>query len=538
MKHLLRLAVVMAVLHPLAGCAQSTDSFTFNVELVPVELPDLPGIHSYAHAQHDGKWLIIGGRLDGLHARQPFNAFPANSNNTLMMVVDLAASAVYTASVDQLPTALAEQFQSTNLNYHQVNDVLFIAGGYAFSETANDHITHPRIAALSVPEVIEAIVSGSALDGLIDYIDDDFFAVTGGHLQVLGDKMALVGGHRFDGRYNPMNNPTFTQTYTDAIRLFSASFTDGTLTVGDFETWTDAVNLHRRDYDLLPYRDSEGNSGLTLFSGVFQINEDLPYLYPVAITADGFTPIPEFSQYLSQYHNACVSLYSAESGETHALFFGGMSQFYYQNDVLVEDQLVPFVKTVSRVTRFADGTMEEFLLPVEFDAFRGASAEFFPAEDVAVDAVSGLVLLDELTDDSFTLGYLVGGINSGQLNPFSVNQTTSTSASSAVFEVRLTRTTTSVGTPVVKEVSPEVTVYPNPVEGAFHIGFDLAVPTDVVVLLTDTKGALVMNQSLGTLDAGTQDLELELYEDFSGEVLLVTVVFGNRHYVTKRAVVR
>jgi hypothetical protein len=248
--------------------------------------------------------------------------------------------------------------------------------------------------------------------------------------------------------------------------------------------------------------------------------------------------VTTFNQYLSQYHNACVSLYSADAQQTHALFFGGMSQFYYQNDVLVEDQLVPFVKTVSRVTRFADGGMAEFRLPVEFDAFRGASAEFFPAEDVPVDAGTGLVLLDEITADSFTLGYVVGGINSGQLNPFSVNQTSSTSASSVVFEVRLTRTTVSVGTPVVNESAPEVTVYPNPVEGVFHIGFALNAPIDVAVMLTDTKGTLVMNEPLGTLSAGAQDLELELYEDFSGEVLLVTVVFGNRHYVTKRVVVR
>ncbi|MGF1563866.1 MAG: hypothetical protein ACFCUH_00720 [Flavobacteriales bacterium] len=538
MKHLLRWAVVLAAMQPVLGCTQNTNSFTYNLELVPVDLPDLPGIHSYAHAQHDGKWLIIGGRLDGLHARQPFNSFPANSNNTLMMVVDLEASAVYTASVDQLPTALAEQFQSSNLNYHQVGEVLYLVGGYAFSASADDHITQPRIAALSVPEVIEAIVEGGSFDGLIDYIDNDFFAVTGGQLHVLGNRLALVGGHRFDGRYNPMNNPTFTQSYTNGIRLFTASFVDGVLTVGDFETWSDPVHLHRRDYDLLPYRTADGTNGLTLFSGVFQLNEDLPFLYPVAITEEGYTPVTEFNQYLSQYHNACVSLYSADAQQTHALFFGGMSQFYYQNDVLVEDQLVPFVKTVSRVTRFADGAMAEFRLPVEFDAFRGASAEFFPAEDIPVDSETGLVLLDEITADSFTLGYVVGGINSGQLNPFSVNQTSSTSASSVVFEVRLTRTTVSVGTPVVNESAPEVTVYPNPVEGIFHIGFALNAPIDVVVMLTDTKGTLVMNEPLGTLSAGAQDLELELYEDFSGEVLLVTVVFGNRHYVTKRLVVR
>lgn len=538
MKHLLRLALVLAVLQPVAGCTQNTDSFTYTLELVPVDLPDLPGIHSYAHAEHEGMWLIVGGRLDGLHARQPFNSFPAGSNNTLMIVVDVAQSAVYTASVNQLPAPLAEQFQSSNINYHQVGDVLYLAGGYAFSASAGDHITQPRMAALSVPEVIGAIVEGGSFDGLIDYIDNDFFAVTGGHLQVVGEKLALVGGHRFDGRYNPMNNPTFTQTYTDGIRLFTASFVDGVLTVGDFETWADPVHLHRRDYDLLPYRDADGTHGLIVFSGVFQINEDLPFLYPVAITEEGYTPITEFNQYLSQYHNACVSVYSAEAQQTHALFFGGMSQFYYQDDVLVEDQLVPFVKTVSRVTRFADGAMAEFRLPVEFDAFRGASAEFFTAADLPVDGSTGLVLLDEIALNSFTLGYVVGGINSAQLNPFSVNQTSATSASSSVFEVRLTRTATPVGTPVVNEPAPEVTVYPNPVEDVFHIGFALNIATDVAVMLADTKGTLVMNKPLGTLGAGPHDLELELYDDFSGEVLLVTIVFGNRHYVTKRVVVR
>lgn len=104
--------------------AQSNDSFPFSVEIIPVAIPDLPGIHSFAQAQHEGKWLIVGGRLDGLHARQPFNAFPAESNNTFMIVVDIEQATVYTASVDALAPAVAEQLQSSNINFHQVGDVL------------------------------------------------------------------------------------------------------------------------------------------------------------------------------------------------------------------------------------------------------------------------------------------------------------------------------------------------------------------------------------------------------------------------------
>jgi len=57
---------------------QSQSNFNYELSLVPVSVTNLPGLHSYAYAQYQGKWLIIGGRKDGLHARQPFNAFPAS----------------------------------------------------------------------------------------------------------------------------------------------------------------------------------------------------------------------------------------------------------------------------------------------------------------------------------------------------------------------------------------------------------------------------------------------------------------------------
>lgn len=55
--------------------SQAQSSFPFDVVLTPINVTGLPGLHSYAFAQHNGKWLIIGGRKDGIHARQPFNAF-------------------------------------------------------------------------------------------------------------------------------------------------------------------------------------------------------------------------------------------------------------------------------------------------------------------------------------------------------------------------------------------------------------------------------------------------------------------------------
>ena len=39
-------------------------NFDYEFSLVPVSVEDLPGLHSYAFAQHGEKWLIVGGRKD------------------------------------------------------------------------------------------------------------------------------------------------------------------------------------------------------------------------------------------------------------------------------------------------------------------------------------------------------------------------------------------------------------------------------------------------------------------------------------------
>ena len=63
-------------------CKESMEQSTFdyNVQITPITISTLPGLHSYAFAQHNGKWLIIGGRTDGLHRRQPFASFDINGD--------------------------------------------------------------------------------------------------------------------------------------------------------------------------------------------------------------------------------------------------------------------------------------------------------------------------------------------------------------------------------------------------------------------------------------------------------------------------
>ena len=72
-----------------------------------------------------------------------------------------------------------------------------------------------------------------------------------------------------------------------------------------------------------------------------------------------------FSQFLGNYHCARLPLYAQSADEMHTLFFGGISQYWLnEDDSLMRDNRLPFVRTVSRVSRLADGRYEE----VAFDA--------------------------------------------------------------------------------------------------------------------------------------------------------------------------
>lgn len=521
------LSLVFFTFLTLAGRPQN--SFPYSIELEPVEIQGLPGLHSYAHGQVDGKWVIFGGRLDGLHARQPFNAFPASANNTSIFIVDPNVGTVETGSISGLATPVREQLQGTNMNFCQDGDVLYILGGYAYSISEDDHITFPRITAVNLPGVLDAVSNGLDLSPHFTWLDDDFFAVTGGHLNKLGNTFFLAGGHRFDGRYNPMNNPTFTQTYTNAIRSFEIQNNGGELEALNYSELIDPVHLRRRDYNLLPQVFEDGTHGFTIFSGVFQINADLPFLYPVDFTSSAIVPRTEFSQYLNHYHSPCVALYDGDSGETHSLIFGGMSQYYFEGEQLIEDDLVPFVSSIARVSRSSDGALTEYLLPVSFPQLQGAGAEFI-MNWALPHTESELILLDEINEDEFVLGYIYGGISSTLLNPFSFNQTTATSADDVVYRVRLIRDETSVVSRVDVPADAGMIVYPNPSNGVFTIQIALDSSSEVYVLINDRSGRMLMNENLGIVEKGEHEFEVTLLDTTNVNSVIVTCVFDHRYY--------
>lgn len=510
--------------------------FNYSVKIKPVTIAGFPGLHSFAVAQSGGKWLIIGGRTDGLHARQPFNAFQAADNNTSIYVVDVNAQQFWSAPLNTLAVPLQEQLQSTNTVFYQDADSLYIIGGYAYSNTAADHITFPNMTSVAVTGLINAVISGSTITPYFKQITDTVFAVSGAQLGKIGQTFYLVGGHRFDGRYNPMGNPTYTQTYTDGIRKFSINNSGSQLSYSNYSVITDQVHLHRRDYNLVPQVFPNGDDGYLLSSGVFQVGIDLPFLYPVEITAAGYTPVTTFSQYLSNYHSATTALYDSTSNTMHSLFFGGMSQYTIVNNTLVQDNNVPFVKTISRLSRDSNGLLEEHAFPNEMPVLIGASSEFILNQNLS-HYQTEIIKLAALPPDSALAGHICGGIYSTQTNPFTNNNTGVTSAHPVIYEVWLINNPLSVQPPLDGKNPLELQVFPNPAESDFKLRINLPYKGNMDVLITDINGRIVAKRSLFAMPAGLQVVPMNNGVNLPAGVYQVNVVFDGRFCARERLVI-
>lgn len=518
---------------------QAQSNFPYELSLEPVSVTSLPGLHSFAFGQFAGRILVVGGRVDGLHPRQPFNSFPASSNNTMLYVIDVENNQVYSSDLSSLGTSIQEQLQSTNMNFFQDGNTLYIIGGYSYSNTANDHITHPYMTSIAVPQVIEAIAGGLPFAQHFKQIQDPIFANTGGQLGKIGNTFYLVGGQKFDGRYNPMNNPTFTQTYHEKIQKFTIDNSGSQLSYSNYSATTDQVHLHRRDYNLVPQIFPDGSEGYTISSGVFQINVDLPFLYPVDITANGYTPQTNFNQYLSNYHSATSAMYDEDENMMYSIFYGGMSQYYYNQGTLIQDDAVPFVNTISVVTRDSNGDLTEFALSEMMPQLEGASAEFIPNHDLPY--TDGDVLrLNDLTEDSVVIGYILGGIKSNSLNPFTVNNTGDTEASSTMYAVVLQSTDIDTSTAIrvrMEEDEFNFQVSPNPASKEVQLTFNLDKLVGVDCFVTDMTGKILFSKEL-FVHRGENTLEIAIDKTWDTPYIMINLSFADKYYVSKKVMLK
>ena len=89
----MKVFLLLAILIPFHLMAQNQ----YDIKLKPIHITEMAGIQSYAFGQHDGKILIIGGRLDGLHRKQPWASFDEAGHNRQLWVIDPNKKKVWNA---------------------------------------------------------------------------------------------------------------------------------------------------------------------------------------------------------------------------------------------------------------------------------------------------------------------------------------------------------------------------------------------------------------------------------------------------------
>ncbi len=469
----------------------------FSVELEEVTWSAWPGLHSFAAGEWDGRWIIATGRTGGLHGFLPPSPFSVTEANRNIFMLDPVTGEQWSADIFSLPDAISDQLRSTNAEFIQIDKYLYIFGGYGKDTVSDNFITFPSMIAIDLEQLSDALLTGAGISSAFRQIEDSLFQVTGGEIEMLGDKIYLFGGHVFTGEYSKPASPAFTQVYTNELRKFILADDGTTISISDIEIIKDTANFHRRDLNFVPVMTAGEIEGLAAWSGVFQYDADWVWFHPVYFFDDGYAVDTNFSQVLNHYTCPVMGIYDSVSENYYATFFGGIGQNYYNEDLdtIKQDLNVPFVNDISTIIKYADGTTEQLPMHISFDALLGSNMAFI-LSDTIPQYENGVIKLHQLDGNTFA-GYLFGGIDA--LLP---NFTPST-ASNRLFKVWINY---EAPISVDEEENGIVKIYPNPAHDYFVIKNNAALPVTSVQLFNQlgeeikTENVLISQDYRYTVD--------------------------------------
>src|SRR5690606_1910605 len=245
-------ALLFLILIFTSGITQA-GSNPFMLELEEVSIPGAPNVHSFVFAQSNGKWLIIGGRTNGLHGFTPPTAFPPASQNKNVFVIDPNTNQVWSRSLrPDLSVSQADPLRSTNQQYVQVGNNLYVTGGFGLDSLTGQLKTFPILSVIDVDGMINAVISNTTMSPYVKQLEDSRVRVTGGEMGYLDGYLYLYGGHNFNGVYWNTGQGTNNQVYTNANKKFQVSVNGSNVGIVNYSAVIDTVNFHRRDFNLVP----------------------------------------------------------------------------------------------------------------------------------------------------------------------------------------------------------------------------------------------------------------------------------------------
>jgi hypothetical protein len=431
---------------------QQTDKYPISITVENIENTfQLPALQSFSYAVYKNYWIFIGGETKGFHgtSNDP-PPFLTTFANTKIWVLDLNTMETYNRD---LPSQYLISLAVSNAQFYQDNDILYLCGGYAVSDLSQSmfNTTADTIFKINLPNLITYVIDNineQNLDAVFEFcIQDSFVRVTGGALVLVADIFYLIGGQDYEGNVSPGQ----TGTYTEAIRSFTILKGSNGWSINNKNTLTDTINLHRRDFNLVPYLGENSTQDYILYGGVFT-PDNVSYNNPIYIkgllSGQPTITVGEFTQKCNQYTCGNISfLLYPGSGMIYALL-GGISYMKYDEaskQLVIGDNGVPmpFSNLIDFLVTDSTETMEYVQLPPNaiLPGYLGSNACFIPLDKYIAQGTKDIIDLEKVfntLETKIPIGYLYGGILSdGPTSGTTANGHVNTYANKNVYTVYL-----------------------------------------------------------------------------------------------------
>lgn len=399
---------------------------------------------------------------------------------------------------------MADPMRSTNMQYIQQGDYLYMMGGYGYDSIQEGDVTFPTLTAIHVSKMIDAVINSKPISPAIRQQIDTNLRICGGDLAKLGTDYYLLFGHNFNGRYDSKpSSVLFSQVYNNRIKKFNLSDNGSVITLSNFTSLVDTNNFHRRDLTTCSVVKPDGSFAIGAYGGVFKKKSDMPYLEPIILSSNGTTEVKSYQQLMSQYTCAVIPAFDATTKNMYTTFFGGISLYDYDlpSSKLKRDTLLPFINDVTTLTQYANGTMEEAVLPLQLPGLLGCNAKFILSKNVP--SYSNEVIDLKNVSTSTIIGYIVGGIRANASN------LGTSAANTTIYRVYLTPTPANAinETTLIQQLS----LYPNPIAHAqtASLEFTLKKADHLRIRLMDITGKEIHVFLNTTLSAGLHHLSID-----------------------------